>query len=96
MTLPATVPAVAIWDPHKLTTEPLPEIDLVPRQRVRAKVDLPKVPAGTEGTVLLANGFAWRRYRVLFDNGVEVGFLDGRHLEAGKKTLAQRLRPGRS
>jgi len=62
---------------------------------VTTKVDLPKVPAGSEGTVILADGFAWRRYRVLFDSGEEVGFLDGRHLEAGKKPLLQRLRRGR-
>ena len=86
---------MAVWDKHKLAGEAQPEIDLTLRQRVRAKVDLPKVPAGTEGTVILADGFAWRRYRVLFDNGVEVGFLDGRHLEAGKKPLLQRLRSGR-
>jgi len=73
---------VALWAPHKLAGELPPEIDLKLRQRVRSKVDLPKVPAGTEGRVLLANGFAWRRYRVLFDNGVEVSFLDGRHIEA--------------
>lgn len=89
------MPVVPVWDPHKLTTELPPEIHLTQRQRVTAKVDLPKVPAGTEGTVLLTDGFAWRRYRVLFDNGVEVGFLDGRHLEAGKKPLLQRLRRGR-
>ncbi len=73
---------MALWAPHKLAGELPPEIDLKLRQRVRSKVDLPKVPAGTEGRVLLANGFAWRRYRVLFDNGVEVSFLDGRHIEA--------------
>jgi hypothetical protein len=85
---------VAVWDKHKLAGELPPEIDLTLRQRVKAKVDLANVPAGTEGTVLLSDGFAWRRYRVLFDNGVEVGFLDGRHLEAGKKPLLERLRPG--
>ena len=83
---------MALWEKHKLAGELPPEIDLTPRQRVKAKVDLPKVPAGTEGIVLLADGFQWRRYRVLFDNDVEVGFLDGRHLEAGKKPLLQRLR----
>jgi hypothetical protein len=86
---------VAVWEKHKLAGDLPPEIDLTLRQRARAKVDLPRVPAGTEGTVVLADGFAWRRYRVLFDNGVEVGFLDGRHLEAGKRPLLQRLRPGR-
>jgi hypothetical protein len=86
---------VPAWEKHKLAGDLPPNIDLIPRQRVTAKVDLPEVPAGTGGRVLLADGFAWRRYRVLFDNGVEVGFLDGRHLEAGKKPLLQRLRPGR-
>jgi hypothetical protein len=75
-------PYVAVWEKHKLAGDLPPEIELKPRQRVRAKVALAKVPAGTKGKVLLANGFAWRRYRVLFDNGVEAGFLDGRHLEA--------------
>ena len=73
---------MAVWAPHKLAGELPPEIDLKPRSRVKAKVDLAKVPAGTRGRVLVANGFSWRRYRVLFDNGVEIGFLDGRHLEA--------------
>ena len=85
---------MAVWDPHPLAGELPPEIDLSPGQRVRAKADLRKVPAGTEGKVLLADGFAWRRYRVLFDNGIELGFLDGRHLEAGKKPRMQRLRRG--
>jgi hypothetical protein len=76
------LPVVAVWNPHKLADELPPEIILKPRQRVRAKMNLAKVPAGTKGRVLVANGFAWRRYRVLFDNGVEIGFLDGRHLEA--------------
>jgi hypothetical protein len=86
---------VTVWDPHKLADEPPPTIDLSVGQRARAKIDLRKVPAGTEGKVILADGFAWRRYRVVFDNGVELAFLDGRHLEAGKKTRMQRLRPGR-
>jgi hypothetical protein len=85
---------MSAWDAHKLAGELPPEIDLSLRQRVRAKVDMAKVPAGTEGTVVLADGFAWRRYRVLFDNGVEGSFLDGRHLEAGKKPFLQRIRPG--
>jgi hypothetical protein len=39
--------------------------------------DLPGVPAGTRGRVYLVDGFAWTRYRVLFDNGVDIGSLDG-------------------
>jgi hypothetical protein len=39
--------------------------------------DLPGVPAGTRGRVYLVEGFTWTRYRVLFDNGVDIGSLDG-------------------
>jgi hypothetical protein len=39
--------------------------------------DLPGVPAGTRGRVYLVEGFNWTRYRVLFDNGVDIGSLDG-------------------
>ncbi len=49
--------------------------------RVKAIVDLPNVAEGAEGKVILANGFNWQRYRVLFDSGVELGDLDHRHLE---------------
>ncbi len=89
------MPPVTVWDPHKLADEPPPPIELSLGQRVRAKVDLRRVPAGTDGKVVLADGFAWRRYRVLFDNGVELGFLDSRHLAAGKKPFMQRMRPRR-
>ena len=50
--------------------------------------DLEIVP--DEGKVLLANGFNWLRYRVLFANGVEMGDLDGRQLEPAGRT-AKRL-----
>ena len=49
-----------------------------------------EVPAGTPGKVILANGFNWQRYRVLFDNGGELGDLDHRHLEPTGRT-AKRL-----
>ena len=49
-----------------------------------------RCPAGTEGKVILANGFNWQRYRVLFDNGVEVGDLDSRNIEPTGRT-AKRL-----
>ena len=45
-----------------------------------ATTDLADVPSGTEGKVLLANGFNWQRYRILFNNGIEVGDLDARHI----------------
>jgi hypothetical protein len=40
--------------------------------------------------VILANGFNWQRYRVLFVNGVEMGDLDHRHLRPAGRT-AKRL-----
>ena len=45
---------------------------------------------GTVGKVLLANGFNWQRYRVLFTNGVELGDLDQRTIVASGRT-AKRL-----
>ena len=53
-------------------------------------VELPGVPTGTKGKVILANGFNWLRYRVRFENGVELGDLDGRQLEPTGRT-AKRL-----
>ena len=58
----------------------LTAIDLPRHAKVRAHVDLPGVPAGTPGKVLQVSGVSWIRYRVLFDNGMEHGLLDGRHL----------------
>lgn len=55
-------------------------IELKRHEKVRANIDLPGVPAGTPGKVLVVSGVSWMRYRVLFDNGVEHGLLDGRHL----------------
>ena len=43
--------------------------------------DLQGVPTGTEGKVILANGFQWQRYRVQFVNGAELGDLDSRQIE---------------
>jgi hypothetical protein len=49
---------------------------------VTASIDLDGVPAGTKGTVALANGFIWKRYWVRFGNGVTLGSLDGHQLSA--------------
>jgi hypothetical protein len=46
-------------------------------ERVKNLDDLPGVPAGTRGRVYLVEGFTWTRYRVLFENGVDIGSLDG-------------------
>jgi hypothetical protein len=57
----------------------LQPIDLNRHDTVVANIDLPGVPAGMKGKVLQKTGLTWIRYRVLFDNGVEHGLLDGRH-----------------
>lgn len=76
---------VPIWKPHSLSTPHDGQIDLSIGDRVKATAELDRpgeivVPEGTEGLVLLANGFNWQRYRVLFDNGAELGDLDHRHI----------------
>jgi len=83
------------WKPHALATPHEGQLDLKLGDRVVATTDLPsddhvQVPTGTEGKVILANGFNWLRYRVLFDNGGELGDLDHRHLEPTGRT-AKRL-----
>jgi hypothetical protein len=50
------------------------------RQKVAATRDLPGVPAGTAGRVVLIGGYAWVRYRVAFANGVELGMLHAEDL----------------
>ncbi|MEN9804394.1 MAG: hypothetical protein RIS41_1241 [Actinomycetota bacterium] len=82
------------WKPHALAKPHGDQLDLRLRDTVVASVDLPDVPAGTEGRVLLANGFNWLRYRVQFANGVELGDLDGRHI-APTGRAAKRLRKAR-
>ncbi|MEX2627720.1 MAG: hypothetical protein WD225_12610 [Ilumatobacteraceae bacterium] len=74
------------WKPHSLSVPHADQLDLRIGDRVRTIADLPGtgrggVEEGTEGKVLLANGFSWQRYRVLFDNGIELGDLDGRQIE---------------
>ena len=46
-------------------------------ERVVAAYDLPGVPERTGGKVKMVNGFEWQRYWVFFDNGVQLGSLDG-------------------
>ncbi len=82
--------AVQYWKPHSLASPHDGQIDLKIGDKVRTIVDLHGVPTGTHGRVLLANGFNWLRYRVLFDNGAEVGDLDQRHIEPIGRT-AKRL-----
>ena len=77
----ARLSSVHFWKPHALATPHEDQLDLKIGDTVRATADLRGVPSGTEGKIILANGFNWQRYRVLFDNGGELGDLDHRNLE---------------
>ncbi len=78
------------WKPHKLANPHEGQLSLRIGDRVRTTQEVHGVPVGTEGKVILANGFSWQRYRVLFENGAEVGDLDHRNLEPIGRT-AKRL-----
>lgn len=54
-------------------------------ERVAAARDLPGVPAGTPGRVVMSSGITWVRYRVDFDNGVSLNLLDGRDLVPARR-----------
>ena len=69
------------WKPHKLASPHSDQLTLKMNDKVRSTVEIHGVPVGTEGKVILANGFNWQRYRVLFENGVEVGDCDHRNIE---------------
>ena len=55
------------------------------KDRVVAAEDLPGVPEGTPGRVVMVGGLSWIRYRVRFDNGPELNLLDGRYLKPAPK-----------
>jgi hypothetical protein len=73
--------AMPTWKPHALAKPHPDQLDLRNGDHVVTIVELPGVPVGTEGKVILSNGFNWQRYRVLFRTGDEIGDLDGRHIE---------------
>lgn len=81
---------MTFWKPHALAKPHPNQLDLRIGDRVLSTVDLEGVPSGSEGRVILANGFNWQRYRVLFNNGVELGDLDHRNLQPTGRT-AKRL-----
>ena len=81
---------VTYWKPHALAKPHADQLDLRVGGHVTSTVELHEVAEGTAGRVLLANGFNWQRYRVLFNNGIEHGDLDGRQIAAAGKT-AKRL-----
>ncbi|HEV2758971.1 MAG TPA: hypothetical protein VGV86_05320 [Acidimicrobiales bacterium] len=61
------------------------------KDRVVAAQDLPGVPEGTPGVIVMVTGLSWIRYRVRFDNGKELNLLDARYLkpaETKKKARA--------
>lgn len=63
-----------------------PPIDRFRKGEVVKVLDpLPGVPQGTRGRIYLIDGFTWTRYRVLFDNGVDIGSLDGSVLARPKQ-----------
>ena len=51
------------------------------KDRVLAAKELPGVPEGTPGRVVMVTGLSWIRYRVQFDNGFEHSLVDGRYLK---------------
>ena len=69
------------WKPHALAKPHEGQLDLRTGDKVRATVDLPGIAEGTEGVVMLANGFNWQRYRVRFPDGTELPDLDQRTIE---------------
>lgn len=81
---------VPLWKPHSLARPHEGQVNLRLGDTVSASTDLDGVVEGTAGKVTLANGFNWQRYRVLFDNGIELGNLDHRHLTPTGRT-ARRL-----
>ena len=82
--------AVTIWKPHSLAKPHADQLDLRIGDKVSTSVEMPGVPVGTVGKVILANGFNWQRYRVAFVNGIEVGDLDQRNIVPVGRT-AKRL-----
>lgn len=85
-----------MWKPHALAKPHADQIDLRIGDKVASTVELPGVPVGTVGKVILANGFNWQRYRVLFTNGVELGDLDHRSLAAHGRTAKRLAKSQRS
>jgi hypothetical protein len=76
---------VSSWPPHKLANPLTGQIALKVGSKVEAIVDLPDVPIGTRGKVMLVNGFQRFRYWVHFENGVDLGQLDGEQIGRVKK-----------
>src|SRR3954462_7573393 len=50
------------------------------KERVVAAVDMPGIPEGTAGKVIVVEGLTWIRYWVRFSNGVVRGSINRKHL----------------
>ena len=83
------------WKPHQLAAPHKGQLSLRMGDRVRSTADIHGVPIGTEGKVILANGFNWMRYRVRFKNGAELPDLDDRHLVPTGRTARRLAKRGR-
>ena len=80
----------ASWKPHALANPHPDQINLKVGDHVETTVDIQSVKSGSEGKVILANGFNWLRYRVRFGDGTEIGDLDQRNIKPVGKA-AKRL-----
>ena len=58
------------------TTAQLQANPFVRGTKVRLVEDIPGYAAGSNGKIAVANGFAWTRYWVRFDDGQAVGHID--------------------
>lgn len=66
--------------------------DITKNDIVELIEDLPGVPAGTLGKVLMVTGFTWIRFNVLFTNSVNVGQIDRAKLRLLTKAEAKAAR----
>ena len=66
--------------------------DIVKNDVVELIEDLPGIPAGTLGKVMMVTGFTWVRFNVLFTNGVNTGQIDRAKLRLLAKDEAKAAR----
>ena len=69
--------------------------DITKNDIVELLEDLPGVPAGTLGKVLMVTGFTWIRFNVLFTNSVNFGQIDRAKLRLLTKAEAKAARKAR-
>ena len=69
--------------------------DITKNDIVELIEDLPGVPAGTLGKVLMVTGFTWIRFNVLFTNSVNGGQIDRAKLRLLTKAEAKAARKAR-